>query len=538
MESSDLGPWQAFTDWLVNPKIKESTIDFERAKIIIGFSFFLCLMGGFISVWQFSRGNMMVAVSLVVAISFTAFIPFTLRWLSRHELSGSLVSSILFLLITMVTAYYGGNLHSAVVWYATASLLAFIVIGTLGGAVFGMLSIISMIVMDYLGTLGIIIETYPINQSEPFIVNAANVMTITALLIVYSRMNSKFQNELKTVIKRVEEDEKHKAGILDETSKILTQLSQGDLTQQITSSFLGFQKLKTAVNYAMKMLGETIAGVKSVSSEVVHGVNELKKGALTLAQGTSKQAASLEEISSSMNEIEGNAKTNSDIAVQAQNLSSATRKEIEDSSRQMQLMVESMGEINQTSSEVYKVIKVIDEIAFQTNLLALNAAVEAARAGKYGKGFAVVAEEVRDLANRSATAAKNTTALIENSIKGVKSGVENATKAAGFLDGITEMINQINDIIKDIASSSREQVSAVEEINLSLTQVNNVVQENSSISEQSASSSEELSNQSDILQSMVQAFKFNGKQQRLEASEEAQVSVNSQNSFDMNTLGN
>ena len=538
MESRDRGIWQAFASWLVNPRIQENTIDFARAKIIIGFSFFLCLVGALISIWQFSRGNMMVAVSIVVAIVITAIIPFSLRWLARHELPGILVSSILYLLITAVTAYYGGNLHSAIVWYSTVALLAFIVIGTLGGALFGAFAVGSMVLMNYLGNLGVIVEMYPINQAEPFVVNAANVVTLTGLLIVYSKMNIKFQNELESIIKRVEDDEKHKAGILDETSNILTLLSKGDLTQQIRSSFSGFQKLKNAVNHAMKMLGETITNVKSVSTQVASGVNELKRGAQTLAQGTSQQAASLEEISSSMNEIASNAKTNHSIAVQAQTLSKATKGEIETSNNQMQLMVASMGKINEASSEVSKVIKVIDEIAFQTNLLALNAAVEAARAGKYGKGFAVVAEEVRNLASRSATAAKDTTALIENSVKGVQSGVENATKAAELLGDMTGSIDKVNSIIGEIASSSQKQVSAVEEINKGLTQVNNVVQENSSISEQSASSSEELSNQSEILRSMVQAFKFDDRQPRLELMKESKESFEPEHNCEIRHLKN
>lgn len=527
MESRDRGIWQAFASWLVNPRIQENTIDFARAKIIIGFSFFLCLVGALISIWQFSRGNMMVAVSIVVAIVITAIIPFSLRWLARHELPGILVSSILYLLITAVTAYYGGNLHSAIVWYSTVALLAFIVIGTLGGALFGAFAVGSMVLMNYLGNLGVIVEMYPINQAEPFVVNAANVVTLTGLLIVYSKMNIKFQNELESIIKRVEDDEKHKAGILDETSNILTLLSKGDLTQQIRSSFSGFQKLKNAVNHAMKMLGETITNVKSVSTQVASGVNELKRGAQTLAQGTSQQAASLEEISSSMNEIASNAKTNHSIAVQAQTLSKATKGEIETSNNQMQLMVASMGKINEASSEVSKVIKVIDEIAFQTNLLALNAAVEAARAGKYGKGFAVVAEEVRNLAARSAEAAKNTTELITSSVKETETGVVNATKTSETLMAINESIGKVNDIIKEIAVSSKEQRAAIAEINNGLMQVNKVIQSNSAISEETASSAAELSSQATGLKQLMLQFNLKEEEETEEQPAVLEIPDNS-----------
>jgi len=172
----------------------------------------------------------------------------------------------------------------------------------------------------------------------------------------------------------------------------------------------------------------------------------------------------------------------------------------------MDSMLKSMESINQSSSEVSKVIKAIDEIAFQTNLLALNAAVEAARAGKYGKGFAVVAEEVRNLASRSAKAARTTTDLIENSLQEVKRGVQNADATASLLNQITEGINRSNVLINEISDASVEQANNIGEINEGLANVNNVVQQNSSISEQSASASEELSAQAGRLQEMMNSF--------------------------------
>jgi methyl-accepting chemotaxis protein len=158
----------------------------------------------------------------------------------------------------------------------------------------------------------------------------------------------------------------------------------------------------------------------------------------------------------------------------------------------MEVLVESVKNINDTSSEVSKVIKVIDEIAFQTNLLALNAAIEAARAGKYGKGFAVVAEEVRALAGRSGEAAQETAQLIEKSIKGVEAGVQNAHETALILNEIVSSMDKMNDLVSEISGSSNEQNSSMKEISNGLSQVNTVVQQNASISEENASASEEL----------------------------------------------
>ncbi len=207
-----------------------------------------------------------------------------------------------------------------------------------------------------------------------------------------------------------------------------------------------------------------------------------------------------------MAEIENRTQTNRDNATEAKELTHKTIAIVREGNQQMNSMLQSMENINQSSSQVSNVIKTIDEIAFQTNLLALNAAVEAARAGKYGKGFAVVAEEVRSLASRSAEAAKNTTDLIEHSILEVKKGVQNADATASILNQITEGINQSNTLINEISDASVEQANNVGEINDGLTNVNSVVQQNSSISEQSASASEELSSQASRLQETMNIF--------------------------------
>ena len=258
--------------------------------------------------------------------------------------------------------------------------------------------------------------------------------------------------------------------------------------------------------HAQKQLSQLLKSTRQTATNVAAGSRELTNSAQTLSTGATEQAASIEEISSSLNEVGSQTKLNSENAEQAKNLSSETRETVQKGNQQMEVMVDSMKTINDTSSEVTKVIKVIDEIAFQTNLLALNAAVEAARAGKYGKGFAVVAEEVRALASRSAAAAKDTTELIDKSIKGVEEGVKNADETANILAGIVSSMDKMNDLVSEIASSSIEQNTSIGEVNSGLAQVNTVVQQNASISEENASASEELKSQVDRLLKLTEGI--------------------------------
>ena len=291
-------------------------------------------------------------------------------------------------------------------------------------------------------------------------------------------------------------------------NKVMSALGNADLSQNLEGEYTGELKtLQENMNRSLKMLSNTVIQVVTTAGQVSSGMAELKNASQTLANGTTEQAANLEEMGSSMNEVGSEAVSNSKNAAEARKVADKTHAIVETGNQRMADMITSMKGISETSSQVTKVTKVIDEIAFQTNLLALNAAVEAARAGKYGKGFAVVAEEVRNLASRSAEAAKNTTDLIENSAKEIERGVENADQTAEVLSEITSAVEKVNSIVIEIAQASQKQEAATIEINLGIEQINNIVQQNSAISEQTSSSSTELSRQAAELQELMIAFK-------------------------------
>jgi methyl-accepting chemotaxis protein len=216
----------------------------------------------------------------------------------------------------------------------------------------------------------------------------------------------------------------------------------------------------------------------------------------------------MEQIAASMQDLETKTRSNAENAGQANVLADNARKVAETGKAQMQDMVSAMQDINASSMDISKIIKVIDEIAFQTNLLALNAAVEAARAGQHGKGFAVVAEEVRNLAARSAVAAKETAQLIEGSVNKTKHGTEIAGNAAAALNEIVMEITRVTDLISDMAMSSQEQAEGIIQVNQGLAQIDTVTQQNTASSEENAAVAEELSSQAGLLQELVAKFKL------------------------------
>jgi methyl-accepting chemotaxis protein len=253
---------------------------------------------------------------------------------------------------------------------------------------------------------------------------------------------------------------------------------------------------------------EVLTNIASASQQVAVGSKQVSDSSIILSQGATEQASSIEELTASLEEISSQTKLNAENANQANSLAENAKNNAIQGNTQMKEMLKSMEEINESSANISKIIKVIDDIAFQTNILALNAAVEAARAGQHGKGFAVVAEEVRNLAARSANAAKETTDMIEGSIKKTENGTKIAKETANALGEIVGGIQKVAELVNDIAVASNEQASGIGQINQGIMQVSEVVQNNSATSEESAAASEELSSQAELMKEMVSKFKL------------------------------
>ncbi len=249
-----------------------------------------------------------------------------------------------------------------------------------------------------------------------------------------------------------------------------------------------------------------LSQVTNTAKELAEQSSVVSNASANISESTTNQAAALEEVSSSMSQIKGQVASNSQNSMQAKKLSEEAKKNAEEGNELMRKLMKAMEDINASSENITKIIKVIDEIAFQTNLLALNAAVEAARAGKHGKGFAVVAEEVRNLAARSAKAAKETTDMIAASSKNVETGTQIVEQTATSFKSILEGASKVALLISDISTESNAQNEGVGQIVSALSMLDTSTQKNAAVSQEAASAAKTMANQSKIMESMVSQF--------------------------------
>ena len=300
--------------------------------------------------------------------------------------------------------------------------------------------------------------------------------------------------------------------IINDTKYLLDEMSKGNFSvkSRLTENdYTGdLHEIYTSITQMKQNITETLKQIDTSSSQVTAGAEQLAAGATGLAQGATEQASSVEELAASFDEISSRTNLNTQNATSSENYMSELGKTIKLSNEQMNHLILAMQEINATSTEIAKIIKVIEDIAFQTNILALNAAVEAARAGSVGKGFAVVADEVRNLAAKSSQAANSTTALIERSIHAVEEGSRMVDKTGVSLKEVVEKTEIAVKSMRAIITATEQESDAINQMLLGVDQIATVVQSNSAAAEESAATAEELSAQAVSLKNLLYAFKF------------------------------
>ena len=317
--------------------------------------------------------------------------------------------------------------------------------------------------------------------------------------------------EVGTVARAVKTFQQFQNEIIYDIDYLLTEMADGNfnIRTRCEEKYVGeYNHILLSMRNLNRTLNSALKEIDVAAEQLTIGVEQISLGALSLSQGSTEQAASVEEltatignVSSQINEIADNAKVASEYSKEAE-------ETVNECSNKMCIMNNAMKEIGEKSAEINSIIKTIDDIAFQTNILALNAAVEAARAGEAGKGFAVVADEVRNLANKTASAAQNTTGLISESVEAVEYGKSIASETTEILNDVVKKSTETLSVVNNITEASERQAVAVEEVVIGMDQINTVVQSNSATAEESAAASEELNGQANMMKELVDKFAF------------------------------
>ena len=325
-------------------------------------------------------------------------------------------------------------------------------------------------------------------------------------------LNVNSQDELGDLALSFEDTGDYLRSVIKEISNILQELTKGNLTVKTTLEYRGeFVTVQTAIHHIIRQMNEVMYNIEMAGEQVSSGAAQVADNAQHLSENSMTQAAHVESIFEDMRRVKEAVEENTRRTVTTETVTMDVSKQLEESKNRMSDMMQEMDKIKQSSSEIGKIIKTIEDIAFQTNILALNAAVEAARAGAAGKGFAVVADEVRALANKSAEAAQNTTALIQTSIETVDRGVEVAHQTEKALLEAVEFANQVVEETQAIAETSQEQSNNIDHITQTISDFSDAIQTNTATAEENAATSEEMAGQAQILQELLERFVLDHK---------------------------
>lgn len=358
--------------------------------------------------------------------------------------------------------------------------------------------------------VGVAVEMLDVTRTRAVMIEVDNIVNAAEQGNLSDRINMTDKHGVnRTLCKNINELLDVTSGFVSDVQDFAKAISTGDLTRTITTEYQGtFSDVKADANLSIDQLKDVMSKITVVAGTVETAAKEINSGNVDLSQRTERAAASLEETSSSMEEMTASVTKTAENSIQAHKLAVAARNEAEKGGVVVGDAVEAMEGINESSRKIADIIGVIDDIAFQTNLLALNASVEAARAGEQGRGFAVVASEVRNLAGRSATAAKEIKDLIEDSVKRVENGAKLVNESGKTLTDIVSQVKKVTDIVSDISGASQEQSEGISLVNTAITNLDEATQQNAALVEQASAASQSTTAQTDNLVELIQFFKF------------------------------